>query len=131
MFDQLEELVREHADLERRLADPAVHSDQSKARAIGKRYAELGPVVSAYQEWQRTTGDLAAARELADDDPSFRAEMPALDARRAELEDRLRLMLLPKDPNDDKDVIVEVKAGEGGEESALFAGDLLRMYLRY
>jgi peptide chain release factor 1 len=131
VFEQVEELVREHADLERQLADPGLHADQGRARSIGKRYAELGPVVAAYTDWKRTGDDLATARELADDDASFRAEIPALEARAAELEDRLRLLLLPKDPNDDKDVIVEVKAGEGGEESALFAGDLLRMYLRY
>jgi peptide chain release factor 1 len=131
VFDQLDELVGEYADLERRLADPSVHADQGQARTLGKRYAELGPIVAAYKDWQRTSDDLEAARELADDDPSFRAEIPALEQQRAVLEERLRLLLLPKDPNDDKDVLLEVKAGEGGEESALFAGDLLRMYLRY
>jgi peptide chain release factor 1 len=131
VFDQLEELVREHAELERRLADPGVHADQSTARTLGRRYAELGPLVSAYGEWKRLGDDLGAARELAADDASFRAEIGELESRRAELEDELRLLMLAKDPNDDKDVIVEVKAGEGGEESALFAGDLLRMYLRY
>jgi peptide chain release factor 1 len=131
VFDQLEELVREHAELERRLADPGVHADQSTARTLGRRYAELGPLVTAYGEWKRLGDDLGAARELAADDASFRAEVGELESRRAELEDELRLLMLPKDPNDDKDVIVEVKAGEGGEESALFAGDLLRMYLRY
>jgi peptide chain release factor 1 len=131
VFDQLDELVAEYADLEQRLADPAIHADQGQARTLGKRYAELGPVVAAYKEWQQVGDDLGAARELAADDASFKAEIPVLEARQAELEERLRLLLLPKDPNDDKDVIVEVKAGEGGEESALFAGDLLRMYLRY
>jgi peptide chain release factor 1 len=131
VFEQVEDLVREHADLERQLAEPGVHSDQNRARTLGRRYAELGPIVATYTAWKTTAGDLEAARELGDDDASFRAEMPALEKRLAGLEDRLRLQLLPKDLNDDKDVIVEVKAGEGGEESALFAGDLLRMYLRY
>src|SRR5947209_8231921 len=131
VFDQLDELVGEYAELETRLADPAIHADQGQARALGKRYAELGPVVSAYKEWRQVGDDLGAARELGADDASFRAEIPALEARQAELEEQLRLLLLPKDPNDDKDVIVEVKAGEGGDESALFAGDLMRMYLRY
>jgi peptide chain release factor 1 len=131
VFDQLDELVGEYAELETRLADPAIHADQGQARALGKRYAELGPVVSAYKEWRQVGDDLGAARELGADDASFKAEIPALEARLAELEDHLRLLLLPKDPNDDKDVIVEVKAGEGGDESALFAGDLMRMYLRY
>ena len=131
MFEQVEELVREHGELEKQLADPSVHADQNRARTLGRRYAELGPVVSAYQEWLTLGEDLGAARELAADDASFKAEIPTLEARQAELEEQLRLLLLPKDPNDDKDVIVEVKAGEGGEESALFAGDLARMYMRY
>ena len=131
MFEQLDDLIAEHAELERQLADPAIHADQGKARTLGRRYAELGPVVAAHTDWQRTVDDLQAARELAADDPSFRDEIPTLETHKTELEDKLRLLLLPRDPNDDKDVIVEVKAGEGGDESALFAGDLLRMYLRY
>ncbi len=131
MFDQLDDLVAEHADLEQRLADPAVHADPGRARALGRRYAELGPVVEVLRDLRATEGDLAAAHELAGEDESFRAEVGELEQRREQLAERLRLLLLPKDPNDDKDVILEVKAGEGGEESALFAGDLLRMYLRY
>jgi peptide chain release factor 1 len=131
VFEQVEELVREHGELEKQLADPGVHSDQNRARTLGRRYAQLGPIVATYTEWKSTAGDIEAARELADHDASFKAELPGLEQRLVELEAELRLQLLPKDPNDDKDVIVEVKAGEGGEESALFAGDLLRMYLRY
>jgi peptide chain release factor 1 len=125
------DLLAEHAQLERELADPGVHADQSTARRLGKRYAELTRVVEAHRALQELVGDLEAARELAAEDESFRAEIPQLEARRDELEERLQLLLLPRDPNDDKDVIVEIKAGEGGEESALFAGDLLRMYLRF
>ncbi|GAA2399528.1 peptide chain release factor 1 [Streptomyces glaucosporus] len=131
MFEAVEELIGEHADLEKQLADPAVHADQARARRLNKRYAELTPVVGAYRAWKSTGDDIATARELAADDPDFAAEVKELEARREELTERLRLLLVPRDPSDDKDVILEIKAGEGGEESALFAGDLLRMYLRY
>jgi peptide chain release factor 1 len=131
VFDQLGGLTAEYAELEKALADPGVHADQERARALGKRYAELSPVVHAYQEWQRTAADESAARELAAEDSSFAAEAEQFGEQRAELERRLTELLAPRDPNDGRDVILEVKAGEGGEESALFAGDLLRMYLRY
>ncbi|HVT20754.1 MAG TPA: peptide chain release factor 1 [Mycobacteriales bacterium] len=131
MFEQVEDLVAEHAELEKQLADPDIHGDQNKARSVGRRYAELGPIVAKYAEWQRASEDLQAARELADEDPSFRAEIPDLESAVARFTDELRVLLIPRDPNDDKDVILEVKAGEGGDESALFAGDLLRMYLRF
>ena len=131
MLEAPAEMLAEHARVEQELADPAVHGDQAKARALGNRYAELTPVVDTHRELQELAGDLAAARELAVDDESFRAEVPVMEARQAELEARLRTLLLPRDENDGKDVILEIKAGEGGEESALFAGDLLRMYLRY
>ena len=131
MFESCAELVREYADLELQLADPSVHGDQGLARKLGRRYAELGPVVSAYRQWLAITDDVAAAKELAAEDESFAAEMPALVATEVEATERLTTLLLPRDPMDDKDVIVEIKSGEGGEESALFAGDLARMYLRY
>ncbi|MGY1438022.1 peptide chain release factor 1 [Streptomyces reniochalinae] len=131
MFEAVEELVGEHADLERRLADPAIHADQAGARRLNKRYAELTPIVTAYGEWKRTGDDIGTARELAFEDAEFAAEVKELERRREELAERLRLLLVPRDPSDDKDVILEIKAGEGGDESALFAGDLLRMYLRY
>jgi peptide chain release factor 1 len=131
MFEQVEDLIAEFAETETRLADPAIHADQAAARQLGRRYAQLGPVVAAYQEWRGVCDDLGAATELAADDSTFRAEMEELDAKRTVLEDRLRELLIPRDPDDDRDVILEVKAGEGGEESALFAGDLVRMYQRY
>jgi peptide chain release factor 1 len=128
---QLSELLAEYAEVEQALADPAVHGDQVRARTLGRRFAELAPVVSAVRELDAARDDLAAARELAGEDASFAVEADALTARIGELEVRLRELLLPRDPNDGKDVILEVKAGEGGDESALFAADLLRMYLRY
>ncbi|UCM90510.1 peptide chain release factor 1 [Streptomyces marincola] len=131
MFEAVEDLVGEHADLERRLADPSVHADQATARRLGKRYAELTPVITAYLAWKQHGEDIETARELAAEEPEFASELKELQARRAELTDELRLLLVPRDPSDDKDVILEIKAGEGGDESALFAGDLLRMYLRY
>jgi len=131
MYEQVAALVDERSRLEQQLSDPAVHADAGQARRLGRRYAELGPVVSTYLEWLQATDDLAAARELAADDPGFAVEAEQLQQRVAELSDALRRLLLPRDPHDAKDVIVEVKAGEGGEESALFAGDLLRMYLRF
>jgi peptide chain release factor 1 len=131
VFDRLGELASEHAELERALADPGLHADADKARSLSRRYAELTPIVHAYTEWRELEADEVTARELGAEDPSFMAEADQLQARRAELGQQLRRMLVPRDANDGRDVILEVKAGEGGEESALFAGDLLRMYLRY
>ena len=131
MFEAVETLKAEYAELERQMAEPELHSDQANARRVGKRYAALAPVVRTYDEWLQTGDDIETARELGADDPEFAAEVKELDKERDELTERLRLLLVPRDPSDDKDVILEVKAGEGGEESALFAGDLLRMYLRY
>ncbi|MFW5472129.1 peptide chain release factor 1 [Knoellia sp. CPCC 206450] len=131
MFESAAALAQEHADLEREMGDPAVASDPDRLREVNKRYAALGPTVTAYGEWVSATEDLGAARELAAEDDSFAAEVPALETAADEAADRLRRLLIPRDPDDDRDVILEVKAGEGGDESALFAGDLLRMYLRY
>ena len=131
MFEQVPALEAEHAELERALADPATHADAAKARDTGRRYAELTPIVQAGRAWRAAREDVETARELANDDPSFRAELPGLEAARDELAERLRELLTPKDPNDGKDVLLEIKAGEGGQESALFAGDLLRMYTRF
>ncbi|MEZ5092923.1 peptide chain release factor 1 [Nocardioides sp.] len=131
MFEAVETLVAEHAALETRLAQPETHADQRLARQLNQRYAELTAVVTAYHQWQQLGDDAEAARELGAEDPAFAAEAEALEARREEAADRLRTLLVPRDPSDSKDAILEVKSGEGGEESALFAGDLLRMYTRY
>jgi peptide chain release factor 1 len=127
----LAQVLAEYAETELALSDPAVHADQAAARRLGRRFAQLAPIVSASHELDTVRADAEAARELAGEDASFAAEADQLAARVPELEAKLRELLVPKDPNDIKDVILEVKAGEGGEESALFAGDLLRMYLRY
>ncbi|MEH0971071.1 peptide chain release factor 1 [Micromonospora sp. CPCC 205546] len=129
--ERLAALLDEYAELEKRLADPAIHADQGAARRIGRRYAELVPLHKAAGELEQARADLAAARELVAEDASFAAEAESIAASLPALEERLAELLIPRDPHDAKDVIVEIKAGEGGEESALFAGDLLRMYTRY
>lgn len=129
--DAVAPLLAEHAEIEAQLADPSVHADAARARRLGRRYAELGRVVAAYRAWEQAAGDAEAAAELAQADASFAAELPGLQAAAAEAAGVLHRVLVPRDPDDARDVLLEIKAGEGGEESALFAGDLLRMYLRY
>ncbi|MEU5787591.1 peptide chain release factor 1 [Micromonospora purpureochromogenes] len=129
--ERLASLLDEYAELEKRLADPAIHADQGTARRVGRRYAELVPLHKAAGELEQARADLAAARELAAEDPSFAAEAESIAVSLPALEERLAELLIPRDPHDAKDVIIEIKAGEGGEESALFAADLLRMYTRY
>ena len=130
-FSAIRPLLEEYAAIERDMADPAVASDPGVLRRLGRRYAELGRVVTAHRAWEAASADLADAVELADDDPDFAAELPGLREAEADAADRLREVLVPRDPDDARDVIIEVKAGEGGEESALFAADLARMYTRY
>jgi peptide chain release factor 1 len=129
--DRLSALLEEYAQLEKRMADPSIHADQALVRRVGRRFAELAPIYAAHNELEAARADLAAARELAAEDPSFAGEVEAVAAVLPPLEEKLGEMLIARDPHDAKDVIVEIKAGEGGQESALFAGDLLRMYTRY
>ena len=131
MFEAVESLLSEHAELEQQLAAPETHADQRLAKRLNQRYAELSAVIGAWREWQQGHDDEEAARELAAEDPGFVVEAEAVAVRLAELEELLRRLLVPRDPADDKDALLEVKSGEGGEESALFAADLLRMYTRY
>ncbi|WP_103063170.1 peptide chain release factor 1 [Actinomyces qiguomingii] len=130
-FSAVAPLLQEHADIERQMADPAVAADPGALRRLGRRYAELGRVVEAHRAWRAAAVDLADAVELARDDADFAAELPALRQAEQDAAARLREVLTPHDPDDARDVIIEVKAGEGGEESALFASDLARMYTRY
>jgi peptide chain release factor 1 len=130
-FTKVEEMVAEVADLEAKLSDPATHGNPNEARRIGKRHAEIKPVVAKYQELKQLRDDVIAAREMGAEDPSFLQEAEVLEKQIAEAEEKLQQMLIPRDPLDGNDVILEIKAGAGGEESALFAGDLMRMYLRY
>jgi peptide chain release factor 1 len=128
---RLAALLAEYQELEQKLADPGIHADQALARKTGRRFAELSPIAKTSGELEAAREDLTAARELAAEDPAFGGEADELESRIPHLEERLAELLAPRDPNDAKDVILEVKAGEGGEESALFAGDLARMYQRY
>ncbi|WP_197381859.1 peptide chain release factor 1 [Mycolicibacterium mengxianglii] len=127
----IDALVAEHADLERQLSDPALHADAANARRAGRRFAQLAPIVGTYRKLETARGDLEAARELAAEDASFAEELADLERRVSQLETQLADMLAPRDPHDADDVVLEVKSGEGGEESALFAADLARMYIRY
>ena len=127
----IDAVLAEHADLERRLADPELHSDAGAARKAGRRFAQVSPIVATYRRLEVARGDLEAARELAAADDSFAAEVEELTATVAELDNQLTDLLAPRDPHDADDIVMEVKSGEGGEESALFAADLARMYIRY
>ncbi|MGC5615294.1 peptide chain release factor 1 [Georgenia sp. Z1491] len=136
LTEALSPLLAEHAELEVALADPDVHSDAGRARALARRYAELSRVSAAAAAEQAAREDLAAAVELielstGEEADQLRAELADLEAVHADALEHLRDVLLPRDPDDSRDVILEIKAGEGGDESALFAGDLLRMYTRY
>ncbi len=131
VFESVKTLRLEHADLQEQLADPELHSNPAKSKKVNRRYAELSRIVDAYNRWIVLTDDFDAATEMAADDASFAEELPNIKAELDMMEERLRRLLIPRDPNDGRDVIMEIKMGEGGAESALFAGDLLRMYLHY
>jgi peptide chain release factor 1 len=131
MFEAVEGMLAEHEEIEARLGAPETHADARLAKQLNQRYAALSSIIGAWRDWQGLGDDLGAARELASEDPAFADEVDALGPRLHAAEERLRRLLVPRDEADDKDVILEVKSGEGGEESALFAGDLLRMYTRY
>ncbi|MDR2372936.1 MAG: peptide chain release factor 1 [Bifidobacteriaceae bacterium] len=124
-------LIAEHDRLTAQMSDPALHASPGRARAVGRRYAQVSQVVAAFRALDAAEQDLAAARELSDADRAFAEELPALEAARQAAADHLAELLAPRDPDDARDVIMEIKAGAGGEESALFAGDLFRMYQRY
>ncbi|MBG6054567.1 peptide chain release factor 1 [Salinibacterium sp. CAN_S4] len=131
MFESVQTLLAEHDELQNQLADPELHSDPARSKKVNRRYAELARIIAAYHEWRQLTDDVAAATEMAAEDESFAAELPGLTESLEAAQEKLRRLLIPRDPNDARDVIMEIKMGEGGAESALFAGDLLRMYLHY
>ena len=130
-FSAAAPMLQEYAAIEHDMADLAIAADPGAMRRLGRRYAELARVVAAHRAWQAASADLADAVELAEADPDFAAELPGLREEHERATERLREVLVPRDPDDARDVIIEVKAGEGGEESALFASDLARMYTRY
>lgn len=131
MWESIDQLIAEHGELQNALADPAVHQNPGMARKLNRRYLELDRIVNAHKTVMGLHEDLAATTELAKEDSSFADEIPALAEQVQVAEEALRALLIPKDPDDGRDVIMEIKGGEGGEESALFAADLLRMYLHY
>jgi peptide chain release factor 1 len=135
-MDRVRELRARARGLEERLADPGLARQPGELAKLGKELAELRPLLEAGRRYEETLGALADARSLADDaDPELaelaKSELPELEARAAALEAELRALLRPKDPNDGKDAILEIRAGAGGEEAALFAAELFRMYGRY
>ncbi|MCP3176544.1 MAG: peptide chain release factor 1 [Desulfuromonadales bacterium] len=136
MFTKLEEVVDRFQEVEGLLSDPSVMANQEKFRQLTKEHADLSELVEVYREYKKVTEEIEGNRELLRDaDTDLRemaqAELPELEERREALDQQLMVLLLPKDPRDDKNVILEIRAGTGGDEAALFAGDLFRMYCRY
>ncbi|EFV14760.1 peptide chain release factor 1 [Segniliparus rugosus] len=132
MTNSLDELIAEYESLQERWADPSLQEDVAAAKKVGKRVAELAPIYEAHAQREAAQADLAAAHELAELDPEFaKEEVERLTGRISELDEELDELLAPRDPHDGEDVVLEVKAGAGGEESALFAGDLIRMYTKF
>ena len=134
-FSAAEAMLAEYKEIEQQMASPDVLAEPSKLRSLGRRYSELGRVVVRYQKYVAALQDFSDMREIidvgGDDAEIFASEFPGVEARLEEAAADLRDALIPRDPDDSRDVILEVKAGEGGEESALFASDLLRMYEHY
>jgi peptide chain release factor 1 len=136
MLQKLEDVERRYVELEAQLVDPDVLSDQKSYGRVAKERSGLEPIVRAYRAWKKLREDIEGHRELLEsDDEEIRElakeEMPALKERFAELEAELKLLLLPKDPNDERNTVLEIRAGTGGEEASLFAAELFRMYSRY
>jgi len=136
LSSRLEELEQRAEELSSALSDPRITSDRERYRSTGRAYAELEPIVARFRDYKQVASDLTGARELeSSDDPELRAmaeeETEALEQRLKELEQELRLMLLPNDPDEAKNVILEIRAGTGGDEATLFAAEIFRMYSRF
>ena len=136
MFDKLADIERRFSEIEGQLSDASIASDQNRLRDLGREHSELAPIVQAYREHRKVSGDLEAAREMlressGADSAFLRDEIAGYEDRISKLDHELREMLVPKDPNDDRDVIVEIRSAAGGDEAALFARDLYQMYQRY
>ncbi|MAZ44537.1 MAG: peptide chain release factor 1 [Legionellales bacterium] len=137
LVNKLHTLVDRYEEISALLQDAQIVSDQTKFRDLSKEYAELGPVVESFKEWARTCDDLKSAEEMLKEESDAelvdmaKEEVNSAKSALEELEDKLQILLLPRDPNDHKNVFVEVRAGTGGDEASLFAGDLSRMYIRY
>ena len=134
MREKLEKIIRAYEDLQGRMGDPAVLADQKEYNRLAKEYASQGPLAAKAREYVQATDDLAAAKEmLADADMREFAqeEIAGIEARLPQLEEDIKFMLVPADPADEKDIIVEIRAAAGGDEAAIFAGDLYKMYERF
>ncbi len=137
MFDKIEDILRRYEDITMELNDPYVVSDQNKLRNLMKEQKSLEALVECYQEYKKCKQTIDDSLQLLDEesDPDMkemlREELSEAKDRIPELENQLKILLLPKDPNDEKNVIVEIRAGVGGEEAALFAADMYRLYTRY
>ena len=131
MLESVKPLLAEHLALQTQLSEASLHTNPALAKKLNRRYAELSAIVAAFNGVNSLTEDLAAAKELAKEDEAFADEVPALEEKLTAATEKLRRLLIPRDPDDGRDVIMEIKAGEGGAESALFAADLLRMYIQY
>jgi peptide chain release factor 1 len=131
VLSSVQGLLAEYEELQVQLSDPAVHADASRSKKLNRRYAEISQIKIAYERLTALEEDLAAAKELAKEDEAFAAEIPALEEAIPGAQEKLRRLLIPRDPDDGRDVIMEIKGGEGGAESQLFVADLLRMYLHY
>ena len=131
MLDSVQPLLAEHLALQTQLSDASIHGNPALAKKLNRRYAEVSAIVAAYNSVIALNEDLAAAKELAKEDEAFADEVTANEEKLVAATEKLRRLLIPRDPDDGRDVIMEIKAGEGGAESALFAADLLRMYIQY
>ena len=118
MLDSVQPLLAEHAALQEQLSDASVHANPALAKKLNRRYAELSAIVAVYNQVNGLNDDIAAARELAKEDELFAEELPALEEKLVAANEKLRRLLIPRDPDDGRDVIMEIKAGEGGAESA-------------
>lgn len=127
----VDDILAEYHGLEEQLADPTLHDDPAAARKVSKRYSELQPIINVHRELTQVQEDLEVAREMAHEDHEFQVEAERLAEESVELEEKLADLLAPRDPHDGDDIVMEIKAGAGGEEAALFAGDLLRMYQKF
>src|SRR5918997_3406309 len=137
MLDKLEQIEARYEALTEELSQPEVYSDQANYAKLNKQHRGMGEMVTKYREWKQIKSELSGAKELLDlsDDEEMRemarSEMTALEERLGKVEEDLRVLLLPRDPNDEKNVILEIRAGTGGDEATLFAAEMLRMYGRY
>ena len=133
-MEKLGKIIEAYEDLERRLGDPAVLADQKEYNRLAKEFSSQGPLAAKAREYVQATEDLAAAKEMlsdADMKEFAQEEIAGIEARLPQLEEDIKFMLIPADPADDKDIIVEIRAGAGGDEAAIFAGGLYKMYARF